>query len=272
MPLISVILCVYNPQKEQLLQAVESIIHQTFTDWEMILYDDGSEERFDRVIREAAEKDRRIRHIRNRIHHSLAYGLNESIKMAVGTYIARMDGDDISDPRRLQKEYEFLEENPNYDFVGCNLVLIGEEGEKWGTRTYPEIPQKKDFLRYSPYAHPSVLFRKLPLLEHGAYKKGEKACRGEDYELFMRLYSEGVYGYNLQEALLLYRESEVSYKRRTLKYQLQEVGIRFRGFQKLKIREPEKWLYLIKPLLVWFIPNRWLIAWKRRRGRERFYG
>lgn len=265
-PLISVILCVYNPQKEQLLQAVESMIHQTFTDWEMILYDDGSEESFDTMIREAAAKDRRIRHIRNIAHHSLAYGLNESIKLAAGSYIARMDGDDISYPTRLQKEYEFLEENPNYDFVGCNIVLIGETGEEWGIRTYPEIPQKKDFLRYSPYAHPSVLFRRLPLVEHGAYEKGENACRGEDYELFMRFHSEGVCGYNLQEPLLFYRESEASYKKRKLKYQLQEVTIRFRGFRKLKIKGPEKLFYLIKPLLTWLIPNRFLIAWKRRKG------
>ena len=242
------------------------MIHQTFTDWEMILYDDGSAAEFVDLICEAAARDLRIRYIRNQIHHSLAYGLNQSIKLAGGRYIARMDGDDISDPTRLQKEYCFLEEHFEYAFVGCNLILIGETGEEWGRRIYPEIPQKKDFLRYSPYAHPSVLFRKSVFMEYGGYMKGEKACRGEDYELFMRLHAQGIFGYNLQEPLLFYRESADSYKRRKLKYQIQEVGIRFRGFRKLKLKGGKKIWYIIKPLIVWGIPKWCLKIWKQKRG------
>ncbi len=265
-PLISIVLCVYNPRREQLVQAVESMICQTFTDWEMILYDDGSAEEFADFICKTAKRDIRIRYIRNQVHHSLAYGLNQSIKLAVGRYIARMDADDISDPARLQKEYCFLEEHLEYSFVGCNLILIGETGEEWGKRSYPEIPQKEDFLRYLPYAHPSILFRRSVFAEYGGYRKGEHECRGEDYEFFMRLYAQGVFGYNLQESLLFYRESMDSYKRRKLKYQLQEMGIRFRGFRKLKLKGRKTIWYIVKPLAIWGIPKRFVKIWKQKRG------
>src|SRR5699024_3199279 len=107
---ITVIMGVYNPkQPEYLLQAVQSIIGQTFQDWEMLIYDDGSDKEYIPVIRKAAELDPRIRLIRCEKNHGLAYALNQCIKQAKGQYIARMDDDDISKPGRLEKIYDFLE-------------------------------------------------------------------------------------------------------------------------------------------------------------------
>lgn len=78
MPRISVLLCVHNPDKKELYQAVQSVIVQTFEDWEMILYDDGSDEAYEVFIYEISCLDARIRYVRNPVHHSLAYGLNQS--------------------------------------------------------------------------------------------------------------------------------------------------------------------------------------------------
>lgn len=157
---ISVIMGVYNPKnKEQLMAAVASIVNQTFQNWEMLLYDDGSESTYIPVIQEAANMDSRITLIRNPKNHGLAYGLNQCIQRAKGRYIARMDDDDISKPQRLEKMYEFLENHKEYQWVGSNSELINEHGV-WGKDTVQEIPQKEDFLAYSPYIHPTVVYVK----------------------------------------------------------------------------------------------------------------
>ena len=265
MPEISVLLCAYNPGREELCKAVESIISQTFGGWEMILYDDGSDENQAAAICEVSHLDARIRYIRNEVHHSLAYGLNESLKMAEGEFIARMDADDISSPERFQKQLAFLKNHPQYMWVGSNIAMIDKEGEAWGERRYPMVPENRDFLKYSPYAHPSIMFRRKLFLAYGGYGSGENACRGEDYELLMRFHASGKQGFNLQEPLLKYRETWQSYKRRKLYFQLQEVGIRFQGFRRLGILKPRTFIYVIKPIIVWLMPGRIKLALRKRK-------
>lgn len=262
-PSISVLLCVYNPNKEELYAAVESIINQSMKDWEMLLYDDGSHKEQENYIREIARTDKRIKYHRNEKHHSLAYGLNKLMKHASGKYIARMDGDDISHPKRFQKSFEFLETHPEYAWVGCNTSLIDSDGNVWGTRKMPETPEKNDFLRFSPYIHPAVMFRSH-IVKFAKYKKSDKMRRGEDYELFMRLHGEGQRGYNLQEELFFYREDVEDYKRRNFLCSLEEVRIRRRGFKRLQIEDKRRLLYTIKPLIVWAVPNSVILRLKKR--------
>lgn len=262
--MISVLLCVYNPDKEQLRQAVESIIRQTFTGWEMILYDDGSEDVYKDDIYEISCLDDRIRYARNDVHHSLAYGLNEAMKIAKGKYLARMDADDISHPERFEKQFDFLEKNKEIMWVGSNILTIDDGGNKWGERRFSMSPEKKDFLKYSPYAHPSIIIRRDELLSYGGYDVGKHPYRSEDYELFMRLHAAGEQGKNLQEFLLDYRESEEAYKKRTLYFQIQEACVRLEGFKRLGILNPFTLIYVIKPIIVWFIPNKVIYAIKRR--------
>ncbi len=266
MPRISVLLCVHNPDKKELYQAVQSVIVQTFEDWEMILYDDGSDEAYEVFIYEISCLDARIRYVRNPVHHSLAYGLNQSLKIAAGEYAARMDADDISAPERFCRQLAFLESHRRYLWVGSNIALINAQGEIWGERHYPATPENRDFLKYSPYAHPAVMFRRKELLEFGGYFKGESACRGEDYELFMRLHGAGARGFNLQEILLHYREAESSYGRRKLRFQLQEAGIRFTGFRRMGIVTPKVFVYVIKPVVVWMVPKKMKLAIHKRLG------
>ncbi|MCM1135937.1 MAG: glycosyltransferase [Clostridium sp.] len=265
-PAISVLLCVYNPDREQLCQAVDSIIGQTYIDWEMVLYDDGSDKKYAAEIYQISCKDVRIRYIRNEDHHSLAYGLNESLKLAMGKYIARMDADDISYPERFAKQLAFLSRNPQYMWVGSNIAVIDEKGNVWGERHYPAMPESRDFLRYSPYAHPSIMFRRKAFAKYGKYKSGERACRGEDYELLMRFYALGGKGFNLQEPLLQYRETKKSYRKRTLYFQLQEVRIRFQGFRRLGLLTPKTFIYVIKPIIVWMLPDKAVYAIRKKQG------
>lgn len=264
---VSVLMSVYNPNNSNyLFQAVRSIISQTFSDWEMILYNDGSDDCYEPVIQEAASMDGRIRYVRGRKNLGLAHALNECLAVARGKYTARMDADDISHPERLLKMYEFLESHENYQWVGSNTELIDDKG-RWGVRKMPEVPEKKDFLNYSPYIHPSVMFRRELLDACGGYRVSK---RGEDYELFMRLHGKGYQGYNLQEELFQYREDINTYKHRKYIYQIEEVGIRWQGFRQLGITGPSAMLYVIKPLIVGLIPYGFLVNLKRRVRKEMY--
>lgn len=261
---ISVILSVYNPDPHQLSQAIRSIIGQTFRDWEMILYNDGSDREYDEVFADAAEMDGRIRYIFEKENHGLAYGLNRCLKESRGSYIARMDGDDISHPQRFRKMYDFLESHPQYQWVGCNTALIDADG-KWGSRRMPEIPDRKDFLKYSPYIHPSVIFRREVLDEIQGYRISRK---GEDYELFMRLHARGYQGYNLQEELFSYREAPEAVSRQKWSWRLEEAGIRLHGFAQLRLLKPAYTLYIVKPLLAGLVPRGSMMKIKKQIRKE----
>lgn len=261
---ISVIMSVYNPDPYQLSQAVRSVIGQTFRDWEMILYNDGSDPEYSKTIADAAALDGRIHYIYQKENHGLAYGLNECLAKARGKYVARMDGDDISHPQRLQKLYDFLETHPEYQWAGTNTALM-DDGGKWGSRKMPEIPEKKDFLNYSPYVHPSVMFRRSVLRECYGYRISRK---GEDYDLFMRLHAMGYQGYNLQEELFFYRENPDAVSRQKWRWRLEEVGIRLRGFARLKLLKPANAVYIVKPLVMGFVPGGAMMKIKRRVRKE----
>lgn len=264
---ISVLMGVYDPPSSRhLYQAVRSIISQTFSDWEMILYDDGSARAYVPVIQKAAAMDSRIRYIRGRENRGLAHALNAGLALARGTYIARMDGDDVSKPERLWKLYEFLEGHPQYQWAGSNTELIDDSG-RWGSRRLPEVPGPRDFLNYSPYIHPAVMFRKQVLLDCNGYRETR---RGEDYELFMRLHAAGLRGYNLQEELFQYREDAATYAHRKYRYQVEEVGIRFRGFHGLGILNPLTVPYALKPLIVGAMPHGLLAGMKKHVRKEMY--
>ncbi len=263
---VSVLMCAYNPVRDQLLDAVRSIADQTLSEWEMILVDDGSDISYRSVFKEAAAIDSRIRLFRRKKNGGLGAALNSAITKASGDYLARMDADDISEPDRLQRQYDFLEKHPAYMWVGSNAWLIDENG-RWGRRVMPKQPEKEDFLRYSPYINPSVMFRAEVFDRCGGY---QKLRRGEDYELFMRLHAMDMQGYNLQRALISYREDADSYRRRTAKSRREEVVIRKEGFRALEICSPLRPLYVIKPLFAAGVPRGMLARQKRRIGKETY--
>ena len=264
---ISIIMGVFNPRNEAVLfQAVESIVKQTFQAWEMIIYDDGSDEIGARLIKNVMRVDSRIIYIRNEQNYGLAFALNQCLAIAKGKYIARMDDDDISDIARLDKLYEFMETHSEYQWIGSNAELFDENGV-WGIEKKREIPQKKDFLSYSPYIHSSVMFSKEVLLQNKGYKVSKVTKRCEDYELFMRLSAKGYQGYNLQECLLQYREDSVAYKKRKYKYYIREMQIRYDGFRKLGILNIKTFGYVCKPVIVGLVPVQLLAGIKKRMKR-----
>ncbi|MGI5894069.1 MAG: glycosyltransferase [Candidatus Merdivicinus sp.] len=266
-PEISIIMGVYNPEKRRLFQAVHSIMRQSFDNWEMLLYDDGSDEAFARIIRKAAALDSRIQYIRDNQNHGLSHALNECLFHAEGQYIARMDDDDIAAKDRLQKQSDFLDAHPQFQWVGSNAELMDENGI-WGYQKMPETPSKRDFLFNSPYIHPTVMFRREVLLKNRGYSTARRNRGNEDYELFMRLHSTGNRGYNLQEPLLQYWESYTSYRKRTYQRRIREMKVRSKGFQELGILNKATFPYVLKPLLVGAVPA--FVHYSIRRKRKVF--
>lgn len=262
-PLISVIMGVYNQwDRESLRQAVYSILEQTFTEWEFIIYDDGSLPEAAAYIRELKGLDPRIVLIGREENHGLAFSLNACIDRARGKYIARMDADDIADPERLQVQFNFMEHHPEYAWCGCNTRLFDENGI-WGCRRMPEQPKYRDYLKYSPYVHPTVMYRREIFEQDGGYRAGEETLRCEDYEIFMRLRRHGLKGYNIQQFLFSYREDKESFRKRKMKYRINEAKLRYRNFKAMKILFPIGWLYVIRPVAAGLLPAD-AVAWMKR--------
>ena len=264
---VSVIMGVYNQMdKEALRFAVDSIINQTLNDFEFLIYDDGSLPEAAEYICDICKSDSRIKLISASENRGLAFSLNSCIDIASGKYIARMDADDYSMPERLEKQYDFLETNPQYAWCGCAAVLFDAKGD-WGERIMPEIPENKDFLRFSPYIHPSVMYRVEILKNTGKYKVSKETLRCEDYEIFMRLTQAGYRGYNLPEKLFKYREDEASYRRRKFSFRINEAKIRYRNFKNMKMLFPTGWIFCLRPIVGGLIPGCILSRIKRSRSK-----
>lgn len=263
LPKISVIMSIYNQwNKVQLDRAVESVLEQTFPEFEFIIYNDGSDEVVWEYLQKYARQDSRIVLINNPVNHGLAYSLNTCIDVARGKYLARMDGDDICAPERLAVQYAFMEAHPEIAYVGCNARLIDEKGV-WGIRRMPENPDKRAFLRFSPFIHPTVMIRRCLFEGAPAYRSSKETWRCEDYELFMRLWKLGYRGCNIQQELFFYREDRDAYKKRKRRYRLDEMRLRYRNFKELGILFPTGWLYVTRPLVAALIPSGLILAMKR---------
>lgn len=270
MPEISVIMGVYNQlDREVLLEAVHSILDQSLADLEFIIYDDGSCPEAAGLLREVERLDERIILIGRAENHGLAFSLNECIHRARGRYIARMDADDISYPDRLRRQRDFLEQNREYSWVGCNIEVFDGNGI-WGRRRMPAEPQERDYLRYSPYAHPTVMYRAEIFGANRDYAVSRETLRCEDYEIFMRFRKAGLRGANLQEYLFCYREDMDSYKKRTFRHRMNEARCRYRNFKAMGILFPRGWIYMLRPVAACLVPYR-LLAWIKRRGTAAAY-
>jgi glycosyltransferase EpsE len=264
MPRVSVIMGIYNTNNEPMVKlAINSILNQTYTNFEFIICDDGSTDGTYELVKNITSHDDRVIIIKNEINKGLASTLNNCLKVAKGEYIARMDADDISMPNRLERQIAFLDGNPKYDLVGSNAVLFGEKGD-WGYRNTLEYPDKSSFLFGTPFLHPSIIIRNSVMKDLGGYRVNKETLRCEDYDLFMRLYATNRKGYNIQENLFKFRENQEAYKRRKYKYRLDEAKVRYKGFKQLGLL-PRGLLYTMKPLIVGLIPQKMLAILRKEK-------
>lgn len=251
---VSILMGIYNCEK-YLSESIDSIINQTYKDWELIMCDDGSTDNTYNIALEYSKKyESKIILLKNDKNMGLNFTLNKCAKIARGKYIARQDGDDISLPERLQKEIKFIEENDEFAVVTSSMITFDERGD-WGIIKNPVIPTKYDFIQCSPINHAPCIMKKSVFDEVGGYTIEERLLRVEDYHLWFKIYEKGYKAYSIQEPLYKMRDDKDAQKRRNWKNRFNEVRVKRIGFKMLKI--PKKYyFYTIRPLLVGLLPKK----------------
>ena len=205
--LITVLMTVFNG-KEYLAQAIESILLQTFTKIELLIINEyGSEDEATEIINHYAMLDKRIVVVQNCSRLGFAASLNKGISLARGKYIARMDTDDISVPKRLEWQYSFMEKHPDVLLSGGNIrYMKNDQLMNYRQKYLHRASQiRMSMLFICEFSHPTVIFNKKFLLQQGyAY---DEEIKTEDYELWSRLvYREHIA--NIGKTLLYYRFHE----------------------------------------------------------------
>lgn len=182
-PKISVIMSVYNGMP-YLKEAVQSILAQTYKNFEFIIVDDASTDRSWQYLKSL--KDKRLKLIKNKKNLGLAKSLNITLRQAQGDFVARMDADDVSLPQRLEKQMQFFKKNPSVDICGTWVNLIDENSQIIGEKKYPVNDSGiKKLLAWQPsIIHPTLMTRAKVLKELAGYDS--KFDLAEEYELLMR--------------------------------------------------------------------------------------
>lgn len=201
-PLISVIMPAYNSEPH-LAEAIESVLAQTFGDFELLVVYDQSTDRTEEVVRELAAKDARVRLVPNAHAKGLANSLNTGLEQARGELIARMDADDIVRPYRFAEQVAYLEKHPDVQLLGGGYAPFNEHGHRLDIYHPTEGPVIAwRFLSNTYFAHPTVMFRRAIIEEVGGYPE----TVAEDYAFFSRVVRRFRVA-NLPLILIDYRES-----------------------------------------------------------------
>lgn len=248
---ISVLMGIYNCA-ETLEQAVRSIQNQTYSNWELILCDDGSTDHTYAVASALEQQDSRIILVRNETNQGLNTTLNRCLSLATGDYIARMDGDDDCLPERFEKQLNFLENHPEFDIVSCPMILFDENGE-WGRTQAKEYPQPEDVVTGSPICHAPVIMRKECMDAVHGYTIDSKMLRVEDVNLWIKLYAAGYRCYNLQEPLYRMRNDQNALNRRKYRYRINSTYVRLQGCKLLGLGLPCR-IKAFQPMMNGLVP------------------
>ncbi len=203
-PRITVVMPVYNAER-YLRAAIDSILGQTFADFELLIVDDGSDDGSTAIV--SSYTDERIRLIRNECNLGLIATLNKGLQAARGQYVARMDADDISLPTRLARQIAYLDRHREVGVVGSYFHRIDENGRILST----DRRKTKDFLvsfriyveAYNPFCHPAVMFRTKGIRDGGGYNPAFPSA--EDGALWFQLNEAGIKFATIPRVLLLYR-------------------------------------------------------------------
>lgn len=224
---VTVLMPVYNAEK-YLGEAVESILAQTYSDFEFIVINDGSTDRSESILQEFQRRDRRIRVV-SRSNTGYVVALNEGLGYANGRYIARMDADDIALPDRFVKQVAFLEANQNYVAVGSRVLLIDSEGLPISPFFQQTSHEEIDTVHMagcsgSSICHPTAMLCRDALQSIGGYRKQMEPA--EDLDLFLQLAEIGKLA-NLSDVLLKYRlhPKSVGHSRRAEQKQAAERAV-----------------------------------------------
>ena len=212
---ISVIMACYNCE-DTLRAAIDSILRQTYTEWEMICCNDGSSDGTLAILNEYKEKyPDRIIVIDNGSNKKLPYSLNSCLSQVKTELVARMDADDVCSPDRFEIQVKYLSEHPECDLIGTGIAVSDGSTVK-AEMILPSIPEPKDMLHCSCFNHATIMTYKRIYDELGGYSLEKRAERCEDVDLWSRFMQRGFVGHNIPDLLYTVIEDDNAVKRRSL--------------------------------------------------------
>lgn len=195
----------FNEPKAFIRSSIESILKQTYQNWELLIADDSTRQDTIEVIDAFAHQDKRIRVLRKKTRMGFVAALNYALDTAKGELLARMDGDDISCPNRLEKQVAYAASHPEISLFGGSMEIIDEEGRLISERHYPCTSSRIErmFMFRSPFSHPTVMFRRSVVSSGLRYNPKYK--RAEDIDFYYRIFKAGFRLGNMPDILLRYR-------------------------------------------------------------------
>ncbi len=252
-PKVSIIMGIYNCEAT-LPRAIDSVLNQTYNNWELIMCDDASSDKtYEVACKYAKSHLNKIKVLRNDVNKKLAYSLNRCLKESSGEYIARMDADDINLPERIEKEVEFLSTHPEYSLVSCRAIVFDENGDR-GIRDKAGEHFKEEMIKGLPFLHPTIMVRKTAFDKLNGYTVAKRTERGQDVDLYFRFFAMGFRGYTIEDPLYRYHESKKDYKKRNLKVAIGASKTLLYGHKLLSF--PIRYrFYAFKPLISALIPT-----------------
>ena len=233
--------------------SLDSILNQTFSDFELIVIDDGSSDNTYQVAKEYSDKHENIILIKNEKNMGLNYTLNRCLEVADTEFVARMDGDDISLPERFEKEIMFLDEHPEYAVVSGPMIYFDENGDYRTGCGCGEI-RKEHFIPGSPICHAPCMARTDVFKAVGGYSISDKLLRVEDYHLWFKIFSAGYKLYMLKEPIYKMRDDRSASARRTWKNRRNEAYVKHIGFKMIGLPLYYQ-IYTLRPILIYLLPS-----------------
>lgn len=268
-PKVSILMATFNCE-DTIREAVDSIVAQTYTNWELVICDDGSTDRTYEILDDLLTKlgPERSVLLRNDENRRLAYSLNRCLRAASGEFMARMDGDDLSQPDRLQTQVRYLLDHPEIDLVGTTMRRFNADGP--GEVIYPaaEAPDKWTLGRStkSPFFHATILARREVFEKVGNYTVSWRTERGQDLDLWFKFFAAGLVGRNHPDPLYWVREDAAAIRRRTPKARFGAYVTRLKG--NWALRYPlGAYVRCTVDVLKIFVPYR-VFDWHRERSRK----
>lgn len=222
--------------RETVAAAIESVVVQSFTDWELVVVDDGSQDGTTELLRQIAANETRMVLIEQE-PKGIAEALNRGFTLCRGEFIARMDADDVMSERRLELQSEFLATNRDFGLVSCRLRFGGSEAGYAAHVDWINSLMNADQMSLrrfveAPVAHPSVMFRRELIETHGGYRDGPFP---EDYELWLRWLEAGVRFGKVDAELLMWNDPPQRLSRTDARYSVE-------AFYEMKCRYIKRWL------------------------------
>lgn len=241
---VSILMGIYNCEAT-LREAIDSILNQTYSNWELVLCDDCST---DSTYQIAEEYRKRYPHkiilLKNENNSRLAFTLNQCLKAATGEFVARMDSDDISIPTRFEKQVAFLRENRDIVLVGTAMQRFSDDGTLGAIAYCEERPDKETPYRKGlVFNHATIMAYREVYNALGGYTVSKRTVRGQDRDLWYRFLAAGYKGANMNEPLYMVRENEAAIRRRSAKvrwnsFKTEMIGYRMLGYPLYRYMKP----------------------------------